>query len=168
MDTPYTPPTSRPASYDGAMLGTLRLSEVVAAMTYALDITEGQPEGHALRSCLIGMAVGAELGLGTQDLSDLYYALLLKDLGCSSNAAKLRHIFGADDFQVKRAFKTVNLDNLREGTPFVLANAGERRTAPPAAQTRDRREFGAARRAHRADASTLRTWGRHRAADGFF
>ena len=93
-------------------------------MTYALDITEGQPEGHALRGCLIGMAIGAELGLDAQELSDLYYALLLKDLGCSSNSAKLRHIFGADDFQVKRAFKTVNLDNLKEGTPFVLANAG--------------------------------------------
>ncbi len=34
------------------------------------------------------------------------------------------HIFGADDFQVKRAFKRVNLDNYKEGTPFVLANAG--------------------------------------------
>lgn len=102
----------------------LLLSEVVAAMTYALDLTEGQPEGHALRGCLIGMGVGAELGLDAQVLSDLYYALLLKDLGCSSNSAKIRHIFGADDFQVKRSFKAVNLDNLREGTPFVLANAG--------------------------------------------
>ena len=125
MDIPYTPLPSPAAAYTGAEVGgTLRLSEVVAAMTYALDLTEGQPEGHALRGCLIGMAVGTELGLGTQALSDLYYALLLKDLGCSSNAAKLGYIFGADDFQVKRAFKRVNLDNLKEGTPFVLANAG--------------------------------------------
>ena len=93
-------------------------------MTYALDLTEGQPEGHALRGCLVGMAVGAELGLGAESLSDLFYALLLKDLGCSSNSAKIHYIFGADDFRVKRAFKTTNLDRLSEGAPFVLAHAG--------------------------------------------
>ena len=103
---------------------TLRLSEVVSAMTYALDITEGQPEGHALRTCVIGMRVGQALGLDAQALSDLYYALLLKDLGCSSNAAKIHHLFGASDHRVKHAFKTVNLDKLQEGTRFVLGNAG--------------------------------------------
>lgn len=102
----------------------LKLSEVVSAMSYALDITEGQPEGHALRSCFIGMKIGAALELDAQSLSDLYYALLLKDLGCSSNSAKIRHIFGADDLRIKRAFKTVNLDNLAQGTKFVLGNAG--------------------------------------------
>ena len=29
---------------------TVRLSEVVSALSYALDITEGQPQGHAVRS----------------------------------------------------------------------------------------------------------------------
>lgn len=107
----------------------LKLSEVVGAMTYALDITEGQPEGHALRSCVIGMNTGLALGLDSEQLSDLYYALLLKDLGCSSNAAKISHIFGADDRQVKRAFKEVNLDHkLTQGARFVLSNAG--RAAP--------------------------------------
>ena len=103
---------------------TLRLSEIVSAMTYALDITEGQPEGHALRTCVIGMYIGHVLGLDAQASSDLYYALLLKDLGCSSNAAKIHYLFGADDHRVKRAFKTVNLDKLQEGTRFVLGNAG--------------------------------------------
>ena len=35
----------------------LRLSEVISALSYALDIVEGQPEGHAMRSCLIGMRI---------------------------------------------------------------------------------------------------------------
>ena len=37
---------------------TVRLSEVVSALSYALDITEGQPQGHAVRTCLIGMRLG--------------------------------------------------------------------------------------------------------------
>ncbi|HEX5817933.1 MAG TPA: HD domain-containing phosphohydrolase [Gemmatimonadales bacterium] len=83
----------------------VRLSEVVAALSYALDITEGQPEGHAVRSCLIGMRVASVIGLDDAARSDLFYALLLKDLGCSSNAARLCNLFGADDRALKKAHK---------------------------------------------------------------
>lgn len=83
----------------------LRLSEVLSALSYALDITEGQLEGHSVRSCLIGMRIGEALGLDSDDRSALFYALLLKDAGCSSNAARLCELFGADDFQVKRDHK---------------------------------------------------------------
>ena len=31
----------------------LRLSELIGALSYALDITEGQPPGHCTRCCLI-------------------------------------------------------------------------------------------------------------------
>jgi putative nucleotidyltransferase with HDIG domain len=83
----------------------LRLSEVLSALSYALDITEGQLEGHSVRSCLIGMRIGEALGLSSEDRSALFYALLLKDAGCSSNAARLCELFGSDDFQVKRDHK---------------------------------------------------------------
>ena len=33
----------------------IRLSEVVSALSYALDLTEGQPIGHAVKSCVLGM-----------------------------------------------------------------------------------------------------------------
>ena len=85
--------------------GAVRLSEVVAALSYALDITEGQPEGHAVRSCLIGMRVADVLGLDDSTRSDLFYAILLKDLGCSSNAARLCNLFGHDDRTLKKAHK---------------------------------------------------------------
>lgn len=102
---------------------------MVSALTYALDITEGQPEGHALRSCAIGMAIGERLGLNAEGLSDLYYALLLKDLGCSSNSARLAATFGADDRRVKHAYKLIDLDRPRGGLGFVIGNAGS--AAPP-------------------------------------
>ncbi len=105
-------------------LAMLRLSDVVSALTFALDITEGQPEGHALRSCIIGMRIGETLALDSQQNSDLYYALLLKDLGCSSNAAKITTLFGTDDHQVKKHYKTANLDSLSGGIKFVLGTAG--------------------------------------------
>jgi len=59
------------------------LSEVLGALRYALDITEGQPVGHSLRACWIGMHVGKRVGLDDEALSDLYFTLLLEDVGCS-------------------------------------------------------------------------------------
>ncbi len=84
------------------------MSELVGALSVGLDITEGQPPGHAARSCLIGMRLADELSLSSIDRSALFYALLLKDLGCSSNAAKMCYLFGADDRQVKHDIKEID------------------------------------------------------------
>ena len=84
------------------------LSEVLGALSYALDITEGEPPGHAVRTTAIGMRLGEQLGLGEEDRSALFYALLLKDAGCSSNAARLSSLFAADDHATKRAMKVVD------------------------------------------------------------
>lgn len=98
------------------------LSEVIAALSSALDITEGQPEGHAVRSCLLGMRVACEIGLGADERSHLFYALLLKDLGCSSNAARTCALFGADDLQVKRSWKTTDWSSSWEAFLHVARN----------------------------------------------
>src|SRR5215212_8792207 len=87
---------------------TFRLSEVVGALSFALDLTEGEPPGHALRSCLIGMRLAQELELDAATRSDLFYALLLKDAGCSANSARMAALFGADDQVAKRTSKRVD------------------------------------------------------------
>ena len=102
---------------------TLLLSEVLGAMSYALDLTEGQPPGHCLRCCWIGMHLGHALGFSEDELWDLYYTLLLKDAGCSSNAARLCALYGSDDRSVKSAFKKINSQDLFEVTGFVLKHA---------------------------------------------
>lgn len=86
----------------------VRIADVLSAMSYALDLTEGAAPGHTLRSCVIGMRVGAELGITPDDHSALFYALLLKDAGCSSNAARMSALFGSDDRIVKSQLKVVD------------------------------------------------------------
>jgi putative nucleotidyltransferase with HDIG domain len=100
----------------------LRLSEVISALSHALDITEGQPRGHAERSCLIGMRVGAQIGLDEDRLSSLFYALLLKDAGCSSNSAKVASLYGNADADVKRDRKTTNHHVPAESLRSLLRN----------------------------------------------
>ena len=88
--------------------GQIALSEVIGGFSYALDLTEGEPPGHAARSCLIGMRLAEEIGLDDETRSHLFYALLLKDAGCSANAARMAALFGADDHRAKRTSKRVN------------------------------------------------------------
>jgi putative nucleotidyltransferase with HDIG domain len=103
--------------------GGLRLAELIAALSHALDITEGQPKGHCVRCCWIGMHVGDLLGLDETQRWELYYTLLLKDLGCSSNAARICELYLTDDLQFKRDFKQVG-DSLPQMLRFVFSHTG--------------------------------------------
>lgn len=102
---------------------TLPLADIVSALSHALDLVEGQPEGHCVRCCWIGMQIGQELRLSPSELSDLYYAILLKDLGCSSNAARICSHYVTDDLAFKRNIKTMD-GSLPQVLRFVLDHAG--------------------------------------------
>jgi HD-GYP domain-containing protein (c-di-GMP phosphodiesterase class II) len=101
----------------------LRLAEILGALSHALDMVEGQPAGHCVRCCWIALHIGHEIGLTDTQISELYYAVLLKDLGCSSNAARICKLFLADDVTFKRDIKTIN-DSLPEALRFVLSHTG--------------------------------------------
>jgi HD-GYP domain-containing protein (c-di-GMP phosphodiesterase class II) len=101
----------------------LKLSELIASLSYALDITEGQPPGHCVRACWIGMHIGRQAGMLDEQLWELYYTLLLKDLGCSSNAARICELYLTDDLDFKRDYKTVG-DSLPQVLGFVLKHTG--------------------------------------------
>lgn len=101
----------------------LLLSELISALSHSLDITEGQPRGHCVRCCWIGMHIGQEIGLTEREQWELYYTLLLKDLGCSSNAARICELYLTDDLRFKRDFKAVG-DNLPSVLRFVFSHTG--------------------------------------------
>lgn len=100
----------------------LSLADILASLSYALDLTSGQPMGHAQRTCLIGMRLGDAIGLPEDQLVSLYHALLMKDAGCSSNAARMYEIFGSDDISAKRMSKITDWSNLLEAAKYVAAN----------------------------------------------
>lgn len=101
----------------------LALSELIGALSHALDLTEGQPPGHCVRCAWIGVHVGRALGLSEPQLRDVYYTLLLKDLGCSSNAARICELYLTDDHTFKSAYK--HLDGTwPPAIRFVLEHSG--------------------------------------------
>jgi HD-GYP domain-containing protein (c-di-GMP phosphodiesterase class II) len=112
----------------------IALSEVIGGLSYALDLTEGEPPGHAVRSCLVGMRIAEEIGLDAETRSHLYYALLLKDAGCSANSARMAALFGADDHRAKRTSKRVDWSGRFPAFVWAL------RTVAPDGRTRQRLE----------------------------
>jgi HD-GYP domain-containing protein (c-di-GMP phosphodiesterase class II) len=101
-------------------VSTLSVSSILSALSYALDLTEGHPRGHSARTCLIGMALGRVIGLPAQDQQDLFYALLLKDAGCSSNADRMFQVFGGDDQAAKRGAWEQDWRTLRGKASYAL------------------------------------------------
>jgi putative nucleotidyltransferase with HDIG domain len=82
-----------------------QLSEILSTLSFALDLTEGAVPGHAVRSCLLALRIAEALRLGSRERVRLYYAALLKDVGCSSNAARMCQIIGGDDRAMKAGVK---------------------------------------------------------------
>jgi HD-GYP domain-containing protein (c-di-GMP phosphodiesterase class II) len=105
---PALPSWSAPCYSESQPGTTLRTGTVVSALSHALDLSTGQPIGHSIRSCILGMRIAEEIGLSEQVRNDLYYALLLKDCGCSGNASMTFRALGSDDIKAKRDVKTTD------------------------------------------------------------
>ena len=75
---------------------------------------------HSVRTTMIGMKIGEQLGLSDEQRSALFYTLLLKDLGCSSNASRLSNLFGADDRILKKAHKLIDWTDSRDVARYAM------------------------------------------------
>ena len=100
-----------------------RLGELLGSLSHALDMTEGQPVGHCMRSCWVGQQIGRAIGLNATEMRELYYTTLLKDSGCSSNASRVCELFLTDDLSFKRDRKVVGL-SLPSLMNFVIRHTG--------------------------------------------
>ncbi|MET3711043.1 HD-GYP domain-containing protein (c-di-GMP phosphodiesterase class II) [Sphingomonas trueperi] len=112
------------AHFDARSDDTTSLAEILGAFSYALDLTEGQPAGHSLRACWIASRMAVALQLPASDRRTIYYATLLKDLGCSSNAARIAELYLADDRKVKQEHKLLAV-GLGPTLRYVFTRTGQ-------------------------------------------
>ena len=74
----------------------LRLAELVASFSLAVDLGLGQPMEHVLRSWLIAARLGEHLGVGRSESATLYYVATLAWVGCVADTPELSALFGDD------------------------------------------------------------------------
>jgi hypothetical protein len=72
----------------------LRLAELIASLSLAIDLGLGQLMENFLRTCLLAVRLGKVLGVSEQDLVDIYYLGLIQHLGCTAYADETAAIFG--------------------------------------------------------------------------
>lgn len=65
----------------------VRLASALGALSFATDLAAGQPQGTAIASAALGVRLGRRLGLDDAALADVYYASLLRRIGCTSTAS---------------------------------------------------------------------------------
>jgi hypothetical protein len=90
----------------------VRLAELVAALSLGIDLGFGQPMEHVLRQCLIALRLGGCLGVDEQERAALYYAALIVNVGCHTDAHEQAKWFG-DDIALKQAKYDFPESNLR-------------------------------------------------------
>ena len=96
-------------------------SEVVVALTPALDALGGNDDGHVLRTTLIGMQIAGLLDLGQLAASDVFYALLLKDIGAAGARPQLFHSYGELGEEASRLLNHADLTDLTQTMPLTSA-----------------------------------------------
>lgn len=93
------------------------------ALSLATDFGMGQPMEWALRSCLLGLGLGKEAGLGEPALSDVYYLSLLHYIGCTADSHGSAEVFG-DEISAAGRFATLDAGKPSELAGFVIHNVG--------------------------------------------
>lgn len=110
---------SHTGTHDGAQVDRVIL---ISALSHALDITEGQPLGHSVRTAWLGMRIAHSAGWEEAGNDGTLYALLLKDAGCAANAGHVSRLFGADDLQAKGDLKWRNWTRYQDSARYALQN----------------------------------------------
>ena len=101
------------------------LADLLAALSLATDSAMALPPETALRTNLLAVRIGRELGLPEKELQDVFYVSLLRHLGCTAYSHEEGALVG-DDNLFRADFTPVDTANLSEiaGTAVRRLGAG--------------------------------------------
>ncbi len=101
----------------------LRLADLMASLSLAIDLGLGQPMEWVIRCTLLGTRLAEVMALSEADCREVYYLSLLRHIGCTANSHSDAQIFG-DELTVAEGM-TLDNDDLRVMLKFALQNAGK-------------------------------------------
>ncbi len=119
---PAVPPTA--PSRDDSM----RMAELIASLSFAIDLGVGMPMEWMLRSCLMAMRLGEAAGLEPARRRNLYYLALLRHIGCTSTSAAAARDFGGD-LGMAEGFE-LDLENPAEALRFLFTVVAKDKPLP--------------------------------------
>src|SRR4051812_3780468 len=109
------------------MRPSVRLAELVAALSLGIDLGFGQPMEHVLRQCLIATRVAELIGLDDGERGSVYYTALLINVGCHTDAYEQAKWFG-DDIAMKSTKYDYEPRSFREAVGMLRLIGGSNST----------------------------------------
>ena len=98
----------------------LRLADLLCALSVPLDLAMAQAPEKSIRSCLVAVELARRLGLAEPEVSDVYYATLLRHLGCTATAYEEAYLFGPHAHEVRPQAERTDVGNRREALALLL------------------------------------------------
>ena len=108
----------------------VRLVELLGAVSLATDRGTGQPPFHAIRTSVLAVRLGAELGLDDAALAEVQQVALLRFLGCTADSAETARMTGGDDIAFLAAMAPVFMGSRAESGRRLVTAVGAGRPAP--------------------------------------
>ena len=105
----------------------VRLSELVAVLSFASDFGLGQPMEHVLRSCLIALRLADRAGLDEQQRHETFWVTLLATV-CTGESFELAQMFG-NEVAYRSGIYHVGPSQLAQMV-HALGRAGSGQSAP--------------------------------------
>lgn len=112
--------------------GAVSRTEVLSALSLAIDLGLGQPMDHMLRSAAMGSRLAERVGLGEPDRDTAFYTGLVMWIGCHADSHEYARWFG-DDIAMRHASHFIDWS----GAPyrrFLVGNLGRGEPLPKRAQ----------------------------------
>ncbi|MEV0298762.1 HD domain-containing phosphohydrolase [Nocardia sp. NPDC050710] len=117
-------------------MSSIRVTEVLAALSLTTDLATGMPFEKGLATCLVATALADRIGLDEADRRVVFHAALLGAVGCTSRASENADSF-ADDIAFQRAYHVLDPGD----RPVFTDQMREFGAWEPAAQSAMRQRF---------------------------
>src|SRR5712692_113914 len=98
---------------------TLRLAELMAALSLAADLGMGQPMEYALCVCVLSVRLGEALGLSESELREVYYLALLRHIGCNTDTYRMADLYG-DELALRTDMAAVDSGHISQVLGLVI------------------------------------------------
>lgn len=102
----------------------LRLVELLGAISLAADLGTGQPHLHGVRTAVLAAAIGRQLGMDDAGLAEVQQVALLRFLGCTADSSETARMAGGDDIAFLAAMAPVAMGAKPEMARSLVSAVG--------------------------------------------
>jgi HD-GYP domain-containing protein (c-di-GMP phosphodiesterase class II) len=103
-------------------MSTLRMAEILGALSLATDLANGQPSEHCLRCAILATRLARDELHAVQQ--DVYWTALLRYVGCNGFAVEEAGYAAGDDIGLRASFMRADLGRPSEFIGAVLRDVG--------------------------------------------